>query len=721
MIQSHVRPILYCDDTEEQRYAMRRILESDGYTVIEAATGAEALEKVHPGILAVVMDVKLPDISGYEVCRRIKAAPATSAIPILQISASFADPALRAQGLQGGADAYVAQPVHSAELLSLVGALIRSHDTDRTLRFQAEISRQLALSLDYDETLKTIRRVFTPRFADRTHILLRSAFPPAGISHAGGQPLLIPSELQSPDGPPLQAALLDFGCEVSRTGHAAVILRGSMIPVSAPCRAQADYILAPLSVGRVHMGTLVFELDGIDRHYQSTNLVLAQDLADRSALALQNASLYTAQNAAQAALIQSEKLAAAGRLSAAIAHEINNPLESITNLMYLIDTSNETTPTIKGYVQEALSELSRLTHIARQSLGFYRELTGAQRFDLNESVEDTLNIYLRRFQAKRIHIERRYSPGKLEILGVKGELRQVISNLLVNAYDALPEEGTIRIETEFLRSSSKDLDAYNKAVLRVIDDGPGIPPETLAHVFEPFFTTKQGTGTGLGLWVSDTIVTKHGGTIEITTHTDADSHGPPLKSSSPPRPPPAPAKAADAFGPGVHDAGDKGLQPTGLAEAEILRSAKARPSPVSRGTKGDPAVMPLAPFRQCDPSIALWTRSPSCCAVNWFPSRFAASFPDRPIITVCSECVSNPSSRQKFIPNIAATLLTSGSGPVRKCQLAGFAFHTAAYSVRVAPWSCSGSIAIVMSTRSRGIRGANRVLTRARLLESRTQ
>lgn len=533
MIRSRIRQILYCDDTEEQRYAMRRILEKAGYTVVEAATGQDALDKIHAGILAVVMDVKLPDISGYEVCRRIKADPLTAAIPILQISASFADPALRAQGLQGGADAYVAQPVHAAELLSLVGALIRSHDSDRTLRFQAEISRQLALSLDYDETVQTIRRVFIPRFADRTRILLRPTNHPANHVQSPHFELSEPEisgNHEEPHNPaPLPPGLMDAACEVSRSGLPILALRGSPFPQSAPelepGQATADYILAPLVVGRKQLGTLVFELDGVDRRYQLSNLPLAEDLADRAALALQNASLFSAQNAAQAALIQSEKLAAAGRLSAAIAHEINNPLESITNLMYLIDTSDETTPTLKGYVQEALSELSRLTHIARQSLGFYRELTGPQRFDLNESVEDTLKIYLLRFQAKRIHIERDYAPEPLELDGVKGELRQVISNLLVNAYDALQEDGTIRIETELLRCPDEEPGACSKAVLRVIDDGSGIPPQTLAHVFEPFFTTKQGTGTGLGLWVSDTIITKHGGTIEITTRTGASDHG----------------------------------------------------------------------------------------------------------------------------------------------------------------------------------------------------
>jgi signal transduction histidine kinase len=530
MIKSRVTQILYCDDTEEQRYAMRRILEGFGYSVIEAATGAEALAKLHPGVLAVVLDVRLPDISGYEVCRRIKANPATSAIPVLQISASFADPTLRSKGLQGGADAYVAQPVHPAELLALVGALIRSHDSDRTLRFQAEVSRQLALSLDYDETLQAIGRVFIPRFADRCRILLRPSSQPN--AHALPVALIEPESLAAQE-PPLSAELLAVATEVARSGEATLIPASGVIPSHEPSArfADSDCIVAALAVGRKQMGALVFQLDGGDRRYQASNLALAQDLADRAALALQNANLYTAQRAAQVALIQSEKLAAAGRLSAAIAHEINNPLESITNLMYLIDTSGETSPTIKKYVQEALSELSRLTHIARQSLGFYRELTGPQRFDLNESVEDTLNIYLMRFQAKRIRIERRYAPGPLALCGVKGEVRQVISNLLVNAYDALPEEGELRIETALLKAAPSDgasgegKSSGDKVVLRVIDDGPGIPHDTLARIFEPFFTTKQGTGTGLGLWVSDTIVTKHGGTIEVVTSTGIPDHG----------------------------------------------------------------------------------------------------------------------------------------------------------------------------------------------------
>ena len=527
MIRSRVRQILYCDDTEEQRYAMRRILEGAGYTVVEAATGAEALEKLSSTFLCVVMDVKLPDIYGYEVCRRIKANPLTSAIPVLQVSASFADPALRATGLQGGADAYVAQPVHSAELLSLVGALIRSHDSDRMIRFQAQISRQLAESLDFNETLSTIETVFVPRFADRCHILLRPGGPNSTHTHSHG--LLIPVETPQSSTGTFPPELIETAVDVARSGLSRLLHAGSVISTSAvqpePLRAREDTLIVPLAVGRKQMGALAFVVDGVDRQYLPQNLPLAQDLADRAALALQNATLYTAQNAAQAALVQSEKLAAAGRLSAAIAHEINNPLESITNLMYLIDTSEEITPTLKGYVQEALSELSRLTHIARQSLGFYRELTGPQTFDLNESLEDTLNIYLKRFNAKHIRVARHYAPGKLEIRAVKGEVRQVISNLLVNAYDALAENGCLTVETELLSTPDGSVDQWTRVAFRVRDDGPGIPQEVQEHIFEPFFTTKQGTGTGLGLWVSDTIIAKHSGTIEVTTRTEGEDHG----------------------------------------------------------------------------------------------------------------------------------------------------------------------------------------------------
>ena len=518
MIPTRERLLLYVDDTEEQRYVMRRMLESDGFTVLEAGTGKAALEALHlyadadPDaaplpILAVILDVKLPDMSGYEVCRRIKAATATAALPVLQVSASFADPTLRAAGLSGGADAYVAQPVHQAELLSLVNALIRSHMGEKILRFQAEVSRRLSASLDYAETLRTVEQAFVPRFAD--DVVAYLCEPAEGAVASAGEARLAE---------PVRAA----ADQVCKAGASRLV--------------DAQRLVVPLATGSKRLGALIFQLDGDRRSYGPAQIPLAEDLADRSALALENASLYSAQQNTQLALIQSEKLAAAGRLSAAIAHEINNPLESITNLMYLIDTSDEITPTLKGYVQEALSELSRLTHIARQSLGFYRELTGPKQFDLNESVLDTVNIYRKRFEAKHLAIECRFAAGPLELHAVKGEVRQVISNLLVNAYDAMTQDSHLLIETALEPGREGHAD---EVMLRVTDDGPGIPPEVLRHIFEPFYTTKQGTGTGLGLWVSDTIVHKHGGTLEATSRTEGEGHGASFEMRLPVTAPPA--------------------------------------------------------------------------------------------------------------------------------------------------------------------------------------
>jgi two-component system NtrC family sensor kinase len=514
MIHSRQRKILYVDDTEEQRYAMRRILEGAGYSVIEAGSGAEAFRQLAPPapeeIVAIILDVRLPDMSGYDVCRKIKADPKTSGIPVLQISASFADPTLRAAGLSGGADAYVAQPVHPTELLALVNALIRAHDSEKTLRFQAEVSASLSSSLDHHKTVRAIESTFAPRFCDRCMVYLRpqhlthflpaapGAYPRGGKNapHLNQEPDTGAAAVQNDDLSPDLVAIAEQVAESGSTRH-----------------VDASTLVVPLAVGRKKLGALIFNLDGQERRYTPGHIPLAEDLADRAALALQNATLYTAQQSAQAALVQSEKLAAAGRLSAAIAHEINNPLEAITNLMFLIETSEETPPTIRAYAQEALSELSRLTHIARQSLGFYRELTGPTTFDLNESLEDTLNIYLKRFGAKNIRVEREYAP-QLNITAVKGEIRQVISNLLVNAYDAVTENGTLRVETN--RTDEDDVQ------FRVINTGPGIAEDVLPYIFEPFFSTKDGTGTGLGLWVSESIVRKHGGTIQVINPTPDD-------------------------------------------------------------------------------------------------------------------------------------------------------------------------------------------------------
>ena len=142
MIHHKKRPILYVDDTVEQRYAMRRILETEGFPVLEAGTGEEALELMEKNPALVVVDVKLPDINGYDLSRRIKEI--SPHLQLLQVSASFSDPNLRVSGLSGGADAYLAQPVYPSELVTLIRRMLRTAEAEEALRFLAGIGPKIS-------------------------------------------------------------------------------------------------------------------------------------------------------------------------------------------------------------------------------------------------------------------------------------------------------------------------------------------------------------------------------------------------------------------------------------------------------------------------------------------------------------------------------------------------------------------------------------------------
>ncbi|MGZ4879424.1 MAG: ATP-binding protein [Candidatus Angelobacter sp.] len=224
----------------------------------------------------------------------------------------------------------------------------------------------------------------------------------------------------------------------------------------------------------------------------------------------------TSNKLAENALRKSEKLAAAGRLAATIAHEINNPLEAVTNLLYLLRIDDKWDDNARGYVTQAEHELARIAHMARQTLGFYRDTTSPHRMDLPKLVEGVLSLYLPRIQAKNIRLWREYDET-VQVTGLAGEIRQVISNLVANAIDALPMEGTLRIRVHRSKALTNSKRPGGRIV--IADTGSGISPEHLKKLFEPFYTTKQDVGTGLGLWVSREIVQKHGGSITLRSCT----------------------------------------------------------------------------------------------------------------------------------------------------------------------------------------------------------
>jgi PAS domain S-box-containing protein len=217
----------------------------------------------------------------------------------------------------------------------------------------------------------------------------------------------------------------------------------------------------------------------------------------------------TQERRTQEMLREGEKLRSAARMSATVAHEINNPLEAVGNLIFLAKGTDGMPAAAIENLIAAEYELERVSHITRQTLGFYRDSRIPERIDIPDVVDYVLKLYSNKIKAKNILVERDFEICP-PLKGLVGELEQAISNLISNAVDAVSENGTIRI-------SLWCIEEEDGRFIRVMieDDGPGIAPEHIARIFEPFFTTKKDVGTGLGLWVTKEIIDRHNGTIHF--------------------------------------------------------------------------------------------------------------------------------------------------------------------------------------------------------------
>jgi len=225
---------------------------------------------------------------------------------------------------------------------------------------------------------------------------------------------------------------------------------------------------------------------------------------------------------AEEALRNSEKLAATGRLAATMAHEINNPLEGVTNLVFLARSDSSLTAQTREYLRLAEEELRRIGHIANRALVFYRDSASPKLVEVSQILDEVLNIFQHRIENKHLRVVRRYR-GPSKLVCNAAEIRQVVSNVLLNALDASPKGGVLHIR---VAPAAVACDANRNGVrICIADHGPGIRSEHKNRIFEPFFTTKQDLGTGLGLWVSHGIVDKHEGRIRVRSSTRSGRSG----------------------------------------------------------------------------------------------------------------------------------------------------------------------------------------------------
>jgi len=221
----------------------------------------------------------------------------------------------------------------------------------------------------------------------------------------------------------------------------------------------------------------------------------------------------TEQRRSEEALRQTEKLAATGRLAASIAHEINNPLEAVTNLVYL---ARKQPANVTKYLTLADQELDRIAQITKNTLGFYRDSTSRTQVDISQLLQEVLALYTRKLEFKRITLHADYGSDATAF-GFPGEIRQIFANLVANAIEALPEDGRLIIRAA--KSYLPDLSHRPAVRVTFLDNGTGIAPEHRRQIFQPFYTTKKDVGTGLGLWLTLGLIAKHNGVLRMRSST----------------------------------------------------------------------------------------------------------------------------------------------------------------------------------------------------------
>ena len=219
----------------------------------------------------------------------------------------------------------------------------------------------------------------------------------------------------------------------------------------------------------------------------------------------------TRRKQAEAALLQSEKLAVAGRLAASVAHEINNPLAAVANLMYMIKHA-DSLDAAREYADTALSQVMRVAHITRQTLKFHKQTEASRITRLSEEIDSVISLFQGKLKQVGIHVDRRYEDDPA-VECPSGDLRQVFANLIVNALDAMPRGGRLTIRIRW--STNWSTRAESGLRVTIADSGEGMTPDVRRRIYEPFFTTKGSAGTGLGMWVTAQIMDRMRGSVSV--------------------------------------------------------------------------------------------------------------------------------------------------------------------------------------------------------------
>jgi signal transduction histidine kinase/CheY-like chemotaxis protein len=485
--------ILLIEDSADDELLLRRHLKKAGFNaevhrVETAADMMVALENLYDCILA---DYNLPQFSAPEALRLLQSTGRD--VPFIMMSGAVSE-ATAVEAMRAGAHDYVSKE----NLTRLVPAIERE--------LAEASSRQLKRATE--RALQSSEERFH-RLVEAAPLALIIADMEGRITYANsGAWRLMGFRHDDPETGPFTLANIlcagEFGGDPSEPDSSSQIAGRLLEKIS---RAHAET-----------WETTCSHIDGTSIPTLIAAAVLTPELAPE---ALQIAVFFVDlrdQKRSEEVLRRTEKLGAAGRLAASIAHEINNPLEAITNCMYLLDQGELPEPQ-RSYLKMAQKELDRVTQITTQTLRFYRQSTRPVLTGISDLLESVLALYEARLRDKAINVVREFADAP-PILALDGEIRQVLTNLIGNAVDAMKGEPQPRTLLLRARAAQGRNGAPAVAVL-VADRGCGMSAETMARIFEPFFSTKGITGTGLGLWVSREIIAKHNGRLQVRSRVGA--------------------------------------------------------------------------------------------------------------------------------------------------------------------------------------------------------
>ncbi len=463
--------LLLVDDNNDMREYVRSLL-AGKFEVVSVTNGKQALEEAGRRVPALVLtDVMMPVMDGFALLSALRKDPATATIPIIMLSARAGEEA-RIEGVEAGADDYLTKPFTARELIARVDAQLkmarmRREAAEQKAALTQEINRARQLAGEALEHLPvafcTLDRDYRITYMNGAALQLAAL---SGKQHLG-------------------ASLWDLYPELAGSDLETNVRRVMDARISAEFE---QFFSAPGSETWFQFYVYPQPGEGIILYCRNT----------------------TETRKAEQALRRSEQLAAAGRLAASIAHEINNPLEAVTNLLFLAKSDAGLSSSSKELLEIADKELQRLSHITARSLKFYRQRTAPAFTALDEIIDSVLYFHDPVIRVRNIAIERRYRSAPA-VLCQPGEIQQVFTNLVSNALDALPERGRLAVVVR----PAHDHTGREGVAVTIADGGSGMDAQMFGRLFHPFVTTKGEAGTGLGLWVSKGILDKHNAQVSV--------------------------------------------------------------------------------------------------------------------------------------------------------------------------------------------------------------